>query len=239
MSIRNPKSEVRSPDARVRACAFGFWAWEIFRFSVFGFLVLSGYASFSSLASDDIPPLAPPLPEIPPSPWEQFGWLLWILVPLLLVALGLLVWLLLRPGRPPILPAPAAQARAAIVVLQSQPEEGAVLSRISQTLRRYLISAFWLQPDEATTAEFCTRLQESDRVGPELAAAIGNFLRQCDEQKFSPVHVTAPFKAAQRALELVELAEVRCMKLRAGALDCGGPPPLSSNADAKSKPPRP
>lgn len=175
------------------------------------------HAQPSQKPADDIPPLAPPLREIPPTPWEQFGWTLWIVIPLLLVAAGFIVWLLLRPGKPPVLLAPAAQARAVLGALQNQPEDGAALSRISQALRNYLITAFWLRPEEATTTEFYARLQASERVGPELATAAGEFLRACDARKFSPEPAAAPLNAAQRALALVAQAEARRVALSAVA----------------------
>jgi hypothetical protein len=195
------------------------------------FILLPPLTASAQKPNDDIPPLAPPLPEIPPTLWEQFGWLLWILVPLLLVVAGFIVWLRLRPGKPPVLSAPDAQARDTLAALQTQAEDGATLRQISQSLRRYLINAFWLLPDEATTTEFCARLQSSERIGPELASALGEFLRQCDERKFSPAPAYAPLRAAQRALELVAQAELRRGEPRASVLECGGPPPRLPDVD--------
>jgi hypothetical protein len=191
--------------------------------------------NFQPAQPDEIPPLSPPLSEIPPSLWEQFGWLLWLLIPLLLAVTGLAVWWILRPGKPPVLLAPAAQARVALARLQSQPEDGAMLSSISQTLRRYLINAFWLQPGEATTTEFCARLQASQHVGPELAASLGGFLRQCDERKFSPAPAP-PLNAASRAMELLGDAESRRVNWRASALESRGAPHLSPTSPPAGTP---
>jgi len=178
-------------------------------------------------ATDEIPPLAPPLPEIPPTFWELFGWLLWIVAPLVVIVLaGAVAALIFWPRKPPVLPAPATQARFTLAALQGRAGDGATLSRISQTLRHYLINAFWLRPEETTTTEFCTGLRANDQIGLELADAIGEFLRQCDERKFSPAPSAVPFDAAQRALELVEHAEARRMKPRASVPDRSGPPPL-------------
>ena len=69
--------------------------------------------------ADDIPPLAPPLPEIPPTLWEQYGWTLWILIPLLMVLVAIVVAIWLRPRKPPLLLAPAAQVRTALTTLQA------------------------------------------------------------------------------------------------------------------------
>ena len=178
------------------------------------FFTLQLHALPSSPTANDIPPLAPPLPEIPPTLWEQFGWTLWILVPLALAVTALVIALWRRPRQPPTLSAPAAQARAALAALQSRPEDGATLSQISQVLRRYLVTAFWLRPEEMTTAEFCATLTTHAKVGPELSAALGEFLRRCDERKFSPAANPAPSGAVNRALQLVELAEARRAWLR-------------------------
>ncbi len=95
-------------------------------------------------------------------------------------------------------------------------------------LRRYVVAAFELPPDELVTSEFCRLLAGHERIGPELAAAVGEFLRRCDEHKFAPPHSPTPMEwdsasslssptgrmpgppgAAARALELVELGEAR------------------------------
>lgn len=173
-------------------------------------LRIGAFVPFTVLAAqDEIPQLAPPLPEIPPTPWEQFGWLMWLLLPFVVMTVGIIAAFLLRPRKPPVLSAPAAQARAALTALQARPEDGATLSQISQTLRRHLIATFWLHPGETTTTEFCAALARSEKVGPELSAAVSEFLKHCDERKFSPGPGTAMFGAASRALELVDLAEAR------------------------------
>jgi hypothetical protein len=165
----------------------------------------------ATAADEDIPPLAPPLPEIVPSLLERFGWALWIVVPLLLVLVSLGTWLALRPGKPPMLPAPAAQARRALRALQSQPESGAVLSQISHALRHYLINTFWLPPQEMTTSDFCRLFALHKEIGPELGELLGGFLRACDERKFAPATSQPPLGAAGRALELVDLVEAKRM----------------------------
>ena len=180
-------------------------------------LLIAASLQAAQQPTDDIPPLAPPLPEIPPALWEQFGWTLWILIPLALAFAALVVVLWRRPRTPPALIAPAAQARAVLAALQTHAGDGATLSHISQTLRRYLITVFWLHPGETTTAEFCAVLSANVQVGPELSGAVGEFLRACDERKFSPAASPAATGAASRALELVELAEVQRGKLHAPA----------------------
>jgi hypothetical protein len=170
-------------------------------------LLAIGCWPFCALGAEDIPPLAPPLPEIQPSFLEEH--------PMARVAIssaitGFLVGLLalwMKPRKPPVLPAPAAQARNALKALQAQPESGAVLSQISQILRRYLINTFWLPPQESTTSDFCRLLAAHERIGPVLAEGLGEFLRACDERKFSPATNSPPLGAAGRALELVEVLE--------------------------------
>lgn len=166
------------------------------------------------VSTNDIPPLAPPLPEIPPPPWEQFSWTLWILVPVALVIAALVILLCLRQRKPPALVAPAAQARVALAALQARPEDVATLSQISQALRRYLITAFWLRPEEMTTTEFCATLKAHAKVGPELAGILSEFLRSCDERRFAPAGSPVPLGAAGRALQLVDQAEARRAWLR-------------------------
>lgn len=159
--------------------------------------------------TDEIPQLAPPLPVIPPSFLEQYGWLLGLAALFVLLLAAIVTALVLRPGKPPLLPAAAAQARAVIVALQGHPEDGATLGQISQALRHYLIATFWLHPGETTTAEFCATLATNAQVGLELSRVVGDFLRYCDERKFSPSHALPPISAASRALELIEMSEAR------------------------------
>ncbi len=179
------------------------------------------YPATNPFAPDEIPPLSPPLPEMAPTLWAQYGWLLWILVPLLLVLVGAIVWLAVRPGKPPVLPTPAAQAQVTLRALLSQPETGAVLSQVSQALRRYLINAFWLSPLEMTTHDFCILVGGSGKIGPVLASSVAEFLQTLDQRRFAPAAVRSPLGAVGRALELIELAEAR----RRIALP---PPPLRS-----------
>ena len=166
-------------------------------------------------AEEEIPKLAPPCPVLPPTFWEQHGstLLLASLAALLLVAL--VVWRWLRPKPAAVIP-PEVMARQALELLRSRPEDGAALSQISQILHRYFRAAFGLAPGELTTAEFCQTLAVDKNVGPQLAAAAGYFLRECDARKFSPA-ATPPLGAATRALELIAQAEARRAELHADA----------------------
>ena len=129
------------------------------------------------------------------------------LLPPLVLAM-LLGWQLLRSRPKKIMP-PETQARLALETLRPLPEDGAVLSQVSQIVRRYFSAAFQLPPGELTTAEFSRSIAEHPRPGPELAAAVIEFLCRCDEQKFSTVRVADPGHSVVRALNLVDQAEAQ------------------------------
>jgi hypothetical protein len=155
-----------------------------------------------------LPPLAPAYGEIPPTFWEQHGNAILIIGFVLIALAGALVWIFLRP-QPPVVVPPEVVAREILAKLRRQPENGQVLSEVSQTLRRYLLAAFGFPAGEWTTSEFCAALAGSEKVGAQLAQAVAGFLRECDQRKFAPVNAAAPFEAASRALELIGQAELR------------------------------
>ena len=187
--------------------------------------------AFHAASTNDGAMLVPPLPEIPPTLWERYGWIVWLALPFVVMVMAVIGALLLRPRKPPLLGAPAAHVRAALVALRARPEDGAVLSEISRALRAYLVVAFWLPPGEATTAELGSALKANVQVGPELAGSISEFLKYCDERKFSPAGGRGMFVAADRAMELVDLAEIQRAKRQGpGAVQNATPPPLPSNA---------
>jgi hypothetical protein len=175
----------------------------------------AGFAQLPTNGESEILKLAPPLPEIPPTFWEAHG------TETLLTASAvvlLLIWLavrLLRPKPPVVLPPPVL-ARQALTELQNRPASGAILSQVSQILRRYFATAFALPPGEMTTTEFARALAASEKVGAELATRLADFLRRCDEQKFSPA-AAAPTAATATALEFIAQGEARLEKLRAAA----------------------
>ena len=123
------------------------------------------------------------------------------------IALAVLIlWKLFRP-KPPVKLSPEVVAREALTKLLRQSEDGKLLSNVSQILRRYVIAVFELPAAELTTTEFCAALAASEKIGMELSGFISNFLRACDERKFSTSPAAAPLNAATRALELVALTE--------------------------------
>jgi hypothetical protein len=225
--IRNPKVEGQRPGARglraldpgsMRAGDFGFRISDFLRISDFGFRIFP-FALLACAATnnpDAIPALRPPRGEIPPGFWEKHG-LLTVACSLLGLALvGLAGWFLAR-RKPVAVPAPEMLARQALEPLRRQREEGAVLSRVSHILRHYLIAAFGLPPEELTRSEFCRLLGGSQEVGPELAGAVAEFLRRCDERKFAPSAPQPPLGAAEQALSLIQAAEQRLARLREAA----------------------
>src|SRR4051794_25081506 len=146
------------PSFGFRASAFGLLSSFVIRHSSF---------AFAATNSDEIPPLRPPRDLIPPTYWEQHSTAIILLTIVGLAALVFCLWLILRPKAPIVVP-PEVQAREALEPLRGQPEDGALLSRVSQILRRYLAAAFNLPPEEMTTTEFCATLTASPRIGPEL-----------------------------------------------------------------------
>jgi hypothetical protein len=188
--------------------------------SLLGLWFLAAQSSFAAATNapgpDEIPPLRPPHAELPPTFWEQHG--LWVIVAgsLFLALICLAAWFLLR-SRPQLAVPPEVQARQALEPLRRQPEDGALLSQVSQVLHRYITAAFNLPPEELTTAEFCRAVASHAPIGPELSGALGDLLRQCDQRKFSPPAPAPPLSAVARALKLIEQAEARRAQLRRAA----------------------
>jgi len=124
---------------------------------------------------------------------------MWIIIggTALLVAGVFLVWRLTSP-KPPVLVPIEVQTRGTLLALRDKPENGALLSQISQALRTIRRRRFALPPGELTTTEFCQTLGGNERVGPELSSALGQFLRRCDEQKFSSHRAKAAHRRRRR-----------------------------------------
>ena len=143
----------------------------------------------------------------PPSGSNYGAWV--VILGLLLLALVCgVVWLLTRP-KPPVVVPPEVQARQALEPLRHQPEDGALLSRVSQILRHYVAAAFDLPTGELTTMEFCRAIDGHAQIGPDLSAALSTFLRLCDQAKFSPPASVPPLSAVAQALKLIDQAQRR------------------------------
>jgi hypothetical protein len=197
MSGGRQKAEVRIKKAQ-SVCGFLFWAGSI----------VPGLAQLS----EDAPPLLEPLPEIPPTFWEQHG-ILVVTVSLVFIALlGILLWWLLQP-KPPV-PVPIeVRTRQELEALAREPANAQTLSRLSRCLRRYFATVFDLPTGELTTTEFNRAFAVQTAVGGELVAAVGEFLQRADERKFAP-GASGDSDAMQQALELFERGERRRVELQ-------------------------
>ncbi len=164
--------------------------------------------AFVAKAADTnaLPALTSAYGEIPPTFLEQHGTLVIIGFIAFLFLAAPTVWKILQPKPATILP-PEIVAREALEKLLRQPEDGKILSEVSQILRRYVAAAFELSAAEMTTKEFCTALAANEKIGTEISNSISNFLRECDEQKFSSSPSVAPVNATARALEFIVLIE--------------------------------
>jgi hypothetical protein len=224
MKRESPKVEVRSPKSQYSPI-FPFRVSVLFRISNFGFRVLtSALASLScpafaatniSAGDDDLAKLRPPRGEILPTFWESYN--IWIIIGALvfLALIGIIVWIVTRP-KPPIIVPPEVRAKQALGLLLTKPEDGLVLSQVSQILRHYIAEAFGLPPGELTTIEFCRLMARHGGIDIELGSAISEFLRRCDERKFTPSPPAAPMAAAASALKLIETAHARIELRRRG-----------------------
>ncbi|HEX7570857.1 MAG TPA: hypothetical protein VF492_10170 [Verrucomicrobiae bacterium] len=162
--------------------------------------------AFTQNAANAQPALAPAYGELPPTFWEQHQTTVIIAS---FASLAFSFWFVktrLRPESPKIRP-PETVARQALAKLQGQPEDGIILSAVSQILRHYVSKSFNLPNQELTTAEFCAVIEVNQLMGMDLAQRLARFLRECDVRKFSPAKTAMPLNAATRALELIALAE--------------------------------
>lgn len=163
-------------------------------------------------STNEIPPLLPPLNEIPPTLWEQHGVLIVMLGVVVTALLAAAIAWLLKPK--PATPVPIEiQTRNELELLRLPAEDGKTVSRVSQVLKHYFAVAFDLPSSEMTTAEFSLAVARCEKIGNALAASIGEFLRHCDKRKFSHT-AEIQFSACSRALELVEQGERRRAELR-------------------------
>ena len=171
---------------------------------------------FVAFAADTnaLPALAPAYGELPPTFWEQHQATIIVIGFAALALVFFFFKTMLRRKSPVILP-PEVVARQALAKLKNQPEDGNVLSAASQILRRYVSETFNLPDTGLTTAEFCSAIESNPLFGPELAAILSSFLRECDVRKFSPANSASPLNAVNRELELVGQIEKRRSELTA------------------------
>lgn len=170
------------------------------------FFVFAAFPAFCQSKKNALPTLLPPYGRMPPTFWEQHGTevLAWGFI--LLAIVGVLLWAFLRPRPQPVLP-PAIVARNALAKCRDRRVDGNVLSEVSRVLRRYIGAVLQFPDAELTTDECCRLLESSEKIAPQLTQKISDFLRECDERKFSPASSSAPLDAAGHALEFVTLIE--------------------------------
>jgi hypothetical protein len=201
----------------------GFGVWNLGFFSI---------AATNVPSSDDIPPLRPPRDLIPPTYWEQHSTAIIVLSIVAVILVFVLLFLLLRPKSQVVIP-PEVQARQALEQLRRKPEDGTVLSRVSQILRRYFAAVFKLPPGEMTTTEFCGAITTDTRIGPALSVPLVEFLRGCDERKFSPAPKSSPTgNAVETALRFIWLGQARLKEeqSKVQGLESRVPGPVSASS---------
>jgi hypothetical protein len=209
------KSGDTSPHSKFRHGAHGglggCWMFPLAILFLFSALPLHGQTNLS--ATNAPLELLPPYGELPPTFWEQNSTVVSFAGIGVVALLAFFLWLLFHPKPKTIIP-PEVQARAALENLRQQPEDGAVLSRVSEIVRHYFRAAFQLSPGELTTTEFCREISGNEKIGTELSTTTADFLRDCDNRKFSATAGAGKIYAANRALNLVEQAERRRAQLR-------------------------
>lgn len=159
-------------------------------------------------ATNALPQLVPPYGRMPPTYWEQHGVAIVAGGSLFLALAAFVVWRILNP-RPGLVLPPAMAARAALAECRGRPEDRTVLGEVTRALRRYIGAVFEFPSGEYTTAEFCRELERSEKLTPEMSREICDFLRSCDERKFSPAISSAPLNAADRANKFIVAIELR------------------------------
>jgi hypothetical protein len=179
----------------------------------FLFHAFTAQGNIPKSSNEEIPPLKPPLGDIPPEVWEEHGTAMITGGVLALAAIGAAVWLAFRPRPVDPIP-PEMQARRDLENLKGQAQTGQLLSSVSRVTRSYLSRAFQLPMAELTTMEFCEQLAKAERVGPVLGATAQKFLKHCDELKFAPAPPPGPFDAVAESLSLVEQGQARLVEAR-------------------------
>ncbi len=97
-----------------------------------GIRILCGSSLIACAQStNDIPPLRPPHAEIPPTFWEQHTTSVGLVSFALFALIGVAIWWATRP-KPPVIIPPEVQARGDLESLRKLPEDGRVLSKVSQ-----------------------------------------------------------------------------------------------------------
>ena len=197
--------------------AIGCWTLDVGRraFPIFfSIAVPSLFGQSDSKPADNSSKLLPPYGELPPTFWEQHGIAIILAAIVLVVVAAFVVWLCVRP-KPFVPEPPEVRARRELNVLLNKSEDGALLSKVSQTLRRYVVTRFGLSSGELTTTEFRDALKTNDKSDAPLTSELLSFLDECDRRKFAPQSFSQPMDAAVRALQLVGACENRLAQISA------------------------
>ncbi len=133
--------------------------------------------------------------EIP----NDWAWVGWTLLGLVLVALGICAWLWWQKKRqtakPPLVAPPHMRAKLKLqLALAHLSDPRAFCFHISEALRVYLEERFHFHAPERTTEEFLAELQGSRRLTPSQKQSLTHFLESCDLVKF------AKFEPTEQAL---------------------------------------
>jgi len=247
VKIRSPKPEIRKksegrspnglPASSTCGASFGLA-------SDFGFRILSALIAISvsvpAMAADTngLPDpsssLRPPRGEILPTFGEQYGTWVMLAGVLLAGAIAFVIWRATRPK--PAVPVPwSVQARRRLEPLREQPEDGRLLSEVSQVVRHYIAAAFGLSSDEATTSEFCRTLAACEKIGTELSAELSSFLKECDLRKFAPTPPASAYGVVGRSLKIIEVAENRLAQQNSIVVPTGNPDSPRSSKERREQ----
>jgi len=172
------------------------------------FLFFPTLTGFAQASTNALTALAPAYGELPPTFWEQHQTAIVIGGFIFIIAQSLFLWKLLMRLQPRVEP-PENLARAALNRLLDEPEDGKLLSEVSQILRRYIGAVFQMRGEELTTSEFTAEILQHEKIGPELAGKISGFLRECDARKFAPDKNAASLDAVETALDFITQLEPR------------------------------
>ncbi len=160
----------------------------------------------------------------------------------MLVLSIVVLWRILSQKRAkPVIP-PEVVVHQSLEALRGRPEDAAVLSTVSRSVRGYFVAALALPQPEPTNRELAPFLLADQRVGTELATATSRFLARCEERQFALRPVAEPLGAVDQALKLVDEAAARQRVLADAALEPAGGGPAGVTTEplpADVKPPKP
>jgi hypothetical protein len=156
----------------------------------------------------------------PPAEFPNY-WL-WIVIgaialALLALAVGLILYFMLRRKQVPVTPPVPAHVRAKQRLQDAleqiaQPKPFCTL--VSDTVRFYLEERFTFRAPERTTEEFLYELQNTNLLLPDQKESLGEFLKSCDLVKFAryeprEIELRELHGSAVRLVEETEPAETK------------------------------